>query len=38
LDTYLEISVAELAVVKDESLVDQTGFCELYIRIPAYAH
>jgi hypothetical protein len=38
LGTYLQIPVAELAVVEDKSLIDQTGFCELYIGIPAYAH
>lgn len=36
--TYLQIPVAELTVVKNKSLVDQTRFCEFYIRIPAYAH
>jgi hypothetical protein len=35
---YLEIPVAELTIVEDKGLTDQTRFCELYIRIPAYAH
>jgi hypothetical protein len=36
--SHLEIPAAEDAVVENERLVDQAGFRELDIRIPAYAH
>ena len=37
-NSYLEVSVAELAVVEHKGLIDQMWFSELHIRIPAYAH
>jgi hypothetical protein len=36
--SHLEIPAAEDAVVENERLIDQAGFRELDIRIPAYAH
>jgi hypothetical protein len=36
--SYLEVPLAEYAVIENQGLIDQSGLSELHIRIPAYAH
>lgn len=36
--SYLQVPSAEDALIQNQRLLDKIRFCELHIRIPAYAY